>query len=105
MEPDTCDERPEASLQHTLRRACDPCRARKIRCNREDPCSRCVTTKIECTHSDKVPREKRTRILLTPQYEKKIDRIDGQLQAVIGLLKDLKNEPTQSPSNSPPHIL
>ncbi|RTE75149.1 hypothetical protein BHE90_010393 [Fusarium euwallaceae] len=100
MEPDTCDERPEASLQHTLRRACDPCRARKIRCNREDPCSRCVTTKIECTHSDKVPREKRTRILLTPQYEKKIDRIDGQLQAVIGLLKDLKTSPPSQPQTA-----
>ncbi|KAI8656887.1 Zn(2)-C6 fungal-type domain-containing protein [Fusarium sp. Ph1] len=97
MEPDTYDK-PEASPQHTLRRACDPCRARKIRCNREDPCSRCITTKIECTHSDTAPREKRTRILLTPQYEKKIDRIDGQLQAVIGLLQDLKTNP---PSGNP----
>ncbi|KAH7246991.1 hypothetical protein NW759_007757 [Fusarium solani] len=97
MEPDTYDDKPEASPQHTLRRACDPCRARKIRCNREDPCSRCITTKIECTHSDTAPREKRTRILLTPQYEKKIDRIDGQLQAVIGLLQDLKTNP--SPGN------
>ncbi|KAI8713442.1 Zn(2)-C6 fungal-type domain-containing protein [Fusarium sp. LHS14.1] len=97
MEPDTYDDKPEASPQHTLRRACDPCRARKIRCNREDPCSRCITTKIECTHSDTAPREKRTRILLTPQYEKKIDRIDGRLQAVIGLLQDLKTNP--SPSN------
>ncbi|KAL6354842.1 hypothetical protein LRP88_12199 [Fusarium phalaenopsidis] len=55
MEPDTYDK-PEASPQHTLRRACDPCRARKI------------------------------------------DRIDGQLQAVIGLLQDLKTNP---PSGNP----
>jgi hypothetical protein len=39
----------------------------QIRCNRESPCSHCIHSKIECTHADNRPKEKRTRILLTPQ--------------------------------------
>ncbi|PKS09332.1 hypothetical protein jhhlp_003946 [Lomentospora prolificans] len=99
-----------------IRRACDACRARKvisfqsfslefiisslleyakklshqIRCNRESPCSHCLQAKIQCTHADNKPREKRTRILITPQYERKIDLIDRRLDGVIRLLEDLK---------------
>ncbi|PNH38136.1 hypothetical protein VD0004_g8669 [Verticillium dahliae] len=87
----------------SFRRACDACRSRKIRCNRESPCSHCVHAKIECTHADAKPKEKRTRILLTPQYERKIDLIDRRLDGVVRLLEDLKLNwppPASQPSQS-----
>ncbi|KAK6219968.1 fungal specific transcription factor [Colletotrichum tabaci] len=70
---------------------CDACRARKIRCDREDPCAHCQHAGIECKNTSGLkPKEKRTRILITPQYEKKIDLIDRRLDGVVRLLEDLK---------------
>ncbi|KAL0932879.1 fungal specific transcription factor domain-containing protein [Colletotrichum truncatum] len=100
---DAHDEAPEPSStnnQVTIRRACDACRARKIRCNRESPCSYCTHAKIECTHADNKPKEKRTRILITPQYERKIDQIDRRLETVIRLLHDMKVNPSTGAINS-----
>ncbi|KAH6612185.1 hypothetical protein B0J18DRAFT_71643 [Chaetomium sp. MPI-SDFR-AT-0129] len=71
---------------------CDACRARKIRCNRESPCAHCLHAKIQCTHSGKKPQEKRSRILLTHQYEQKIDLIDRRLDGVVRLLEELKSQ-------------
>ncbi|KAL2130827.1 hypothetical protein VTI74DRAFT_5870 [Chaetomium olivicolor] len=83
-------------------RACDACRARKIRCNRGTPCAHCVHAKIECTHSEAAkPREKRTRILLSHQYEKKIDLIYRRLDGVLRLLEELKTSlPSESSSRT-----
>ncbi|EEY20412.1 fungal specific transcription factor domain-containing protein [Verticillium alfalfae VaMs.102] len=94
---------PSATAPLTLACKCDACRSRKIRCNRESPCSHCVHAKIECTHADAKPKEKRTRILLTPQYERKIDLIDRRLDGVVRLLEDLKLNwppPTSQPLQS-----
>lgn len=33
------------------RRACDPCRARKVACDRGSPCANCITARVSCTHS------------------------------------------------------
>ncbi|KAK3994326.1 putative transcriptional regulatory protein [Cladorrhinum sp. PSN332] len=78
-------------------RACNACRARKIGCNRESPCAHCVRAKIECAYSDaRKPREKRARILLTHQYEQKIDHLDSRLDQIVTLLKDLKAQGTAS---------
>ncbi|KAL3953305.1 hypothetical protein ACCO45_013248 [Purpureocillium lilacinum] len=35
--------------ERLARRACDPCRVRKIRCTEIPPCTRCVASGIECT--------------------------------------------------------
>ncbi|KAK4164052.1 putative transcriptional regulatory protein [Cladorrhinum sp. PSN259] len=84
-------------------RACNACRARKIGCNRESPCAHCVRAKIDCTYSDaRKPREKRARILLTHQYEQKIDRLDSRLDEIVTLLNDLKAQGLAS--TSPPVI-
>ncbi|KAK7425531.1 hypothetical protein QQZ08_007972 [Neonectria magnoliae] len=79
------------------RRACEACRARKIRCNRESPCLHCLQAKIRCIHADAKPKENRTRILITPQFEQKIDLIDRRVDEVTRLLKFLKtNRPPQA---------
>ena len=63
----------------------------QIGCNRESPCAHCVRAKIECTYTDaRRPKEKRARILLSHQYEQKIDHLDSRLDEIVGLLKDLK---------------
>ncbi|KAM0201453.1 hypothetical protein ACHAQI_011307 [Fusarium lateritium] len=72
------------------RRACDACRARKIRCDRELPCAHCTNAKIVCLYTPVQAPKKRTRILLTPQYERKIDLIDSRLERAIGLLEKLR---------------
>ncbi|KAK1840417.1 fungal specific transcription factor domain-containing protein [Colletotrichum chrysophilum] len=78
------------STPTTFQRSCDTCRSRKIRCDREQPCSHCSSSNTPCTYTDKLkPREKKTRILLTSQYEKKIDQIDRRLEQVVGLLQTL----------------
>ncbi|OLN96766.1 putative transcriptional regulatory protein C11D3.07c 1 [Colletotrichum chlorophyti] len=95
--PDETHDPSLANHPNTIRRACDACRARKIRCNRESPCGYCTHAKIECTHEENnKPKEKRTRILITPQYERKIDQIDRRLETVIRLLKDFKVQPPSS---------
>ncbi|KAF4773680.1 hypothetical protein HER10_EVM0003249 [Colletotrichum scovillei] len=87
---DEAEAASSSSLQATFQRACDICRARKIRCNRERPCSHCVSNNVECTQTDTIrPRIKHKRILLTSQYEQKIDQIDSRLNEAIGLLKGL----------------
>ncbi|OLN82133.1 putative transcriptional regulatory protein C11D3.07c 4, partial [Colletotrichum chlorophyti] len=75
-----------------------------IRCDREDPCSHCQNAGIECKNTSGLkPKEKRTRILITPQYEKKIDQIDRRLDGVVRLLQDLKLQlPAASASTAPP---
>ncbi|KAL2272077.1 hypothetical protein VTJ83DRAFT_1448 [Remersonia thermophila] len=73
-------------------KACDACRARKIRCNRELPCAHCRDAKVECHRSGARPQEKRARILLTHQYEQKIDSIDRRLDGVVRLLEELKTQ-------------
>ncbi|KAK1470405.1 fungal specific transcription factor [Colletotrichum tamarilloi] len=103
--PEEAPEPSSANPQIAIRRACDACRARKIRCNRESPCSYCTHAKIECTHADNKPKEKRTRILITPQYERKIDQIDRRLETVIRLLQDMKVNPSSNSNTSRAELL
>ncbi|KAF5658365.1 C6 transcription factor [Fusarium heterosporum] len=87
---------PQNTSNLTIRRACDACRTRKIRCDRNSPCSHCVHAKIPCTHQETRPKEKRTRILLSAQYEKKIDIIDRRLEALTQLMRDMKMNMTSA---------
>ncbi|KAI9163713.1 transcriptional regulatory protein [Paramyrothecium foliicola] len=80
------------------RRACDQCRQRKIRCDKDSPCFNCRSTKRSCTSIGVGPRPKETRqrVLISSQYEKKIDRIENRLANIETLLKDLAINPHQS---------
>ncbi|OTB04759.1 hypothetical protein M426DRAFT_320617 [Hypoxylon sp. CI-4A] len=73
------------------RRACDQCRLRKIRCDKESPCSNCRTTKRSCssTGAGQKHKEPRQRVLISSQYERKIDQIEERLGGIETLLRNL----------------
>ncbi|KAH6691452.1 hypothetical protein F5X68DRAFT_201938 [Plectosphaerella plurivora] len=66
--------------------ACDICRNRKVRCDRRDPCSRCLRMKTSCSYTAVKPlRKKRPRILVSNQYENKIDEISRKIDTICKL--------------------
>ncbi|KAK4198972.1 hypothetical protein QBC40DRAFT_330031 [Triangularia verruculosa] len=74
------------------KRACDQCRQRKIRCDRELPtCSNCRATNRSCSSTGlgQKPREPRQRVLITHQYERKIDNLDSRLGTIEKMLHNL----------------
>ncbi|KAI0839490.1 fungal-specific transcription factor domain-containing protein [Hypoxylon sp. FL0890] len=90
MEP----EAPEAGCgpdSPSPRRACDQCRLRKIRCDKESPCSNCRSAKRSCssTGAGQKPKEPRQRVLISSQYERKIDMIEERLGGIETLLRNL----------------
>ncbi|KAK4674595.1 hypothetical protein QC763_0025920 [Podospora pseudopauciseta] len=95
---------------HSAKRACDQCRQRKIRCDKELPvCSNCRTASRSCSSTGlgQKPREPRQRVLITHQYERKIDSLDSRLGAIEKMLHNLtvslnnRGPPTASSSISP----
>ncbi|KAJ1333891.1 RNA polymerase II-specific transcription factor-like protein [Microdochium nivale] len=87
---------PDTSLlpdQGQARRACDLCRMRKVACDREEPCSTCVRGSSKCTYtSHQAVRPRRQRVLISEQYERKIDRIEERLSQVISLLQTMNTD-------------
>ncbi|KAJ5344597.1 hypothetical protein N7452_002601 [Penicillium brevicompactum] len=92
---------PSTNRNYLMPRACDACRSRKIRCNRQYPCSHCEQKSIDCTHAELKVKEKRTRIHFTPLYERKIDHIERRLDGIIEILNDLKvSKPEPEPGRA-----
>ncbi|KAI9367742.1 hypothetical protein BJX61DRAFT_278787 [Aspergillus egyptiacus] len=89
MEGDSPDS--EGKGSH-VRRACDQCRQRKIRCDKRSPCANCRTSKIICssTGAGQKPREPRKRVLISNEYERKIDHIDERLGGIEQALREIK---------------
>ncbi|KAK6500278.1 hypothetical protein TWF481_010623 [Arthrobotrys musiformis] len=92
-------------------RTCDQCRARKVRCDREAPCSNCRITQRECsfTGAGQRARAARQRVLISHQYENKIDGFEARLTGIEGMLRELttslKRGGTTTPrSDSVPHM-
>ncbi|KAK4157365.1 hypothetical protein C8A00DRAFT_40210 [Chaetomidium leptoderma] len=73
------------------RRACDQCRLRKIRCDKDSPCANCKTGNRACssTGAGQRPREARQRVLISTQYERKIDHFESRLANIENMLRDL----------------
>ncbi|KAI0425051.1 fungal-specific transcription factor domain protein [Xylaria sp. FL1042] len=90
METEMTDGR-EGSPPALSRRACDQCRLRKIRCDKETPCSNCRSARRSCssTGAGQKPKEPRQRVLISSQYERKIDQIEDRLAGIERLLQQL----------------
>jgi hypothetical protein len=74
----------------------------QIRCDKDSPCFNCRSTTRACTSTGvgQRPKENRQRVLISSQYEKKIDRIENRLANIETLLKDLAiNPPTSHDRN------
>ncbi|UZP38008.1 hypothetical protein NXS19_005824 [Fusarium pseudograminearum] len=91
-----------AAPDDSTRRACDQCRMRKIRCDKDWPCSNCRTAKRSCTSTGvgQRPKEPRQRVLISSQYERKIDQIEVRLANIENLLRDLSQRPTSTPGSN-----
>ncbi|KAK8023778.1 hypothetical protein PG993_011844 [Apiospora rasikravindrae] len=85
-----------------VRRACDQCRLRKIRCDKETPCSNCRSAKRSCSSTGlgQKPKEPRQRVLISSQYEKKIDFMGDRLATIEALLRDLSTSPRPANNSS-----
>ncbi|KAK3364500.1 hypothetical protein B0T25DRAFT_67577 [Lasiosphaeria hispida] len=79
------------SPENVARRACNQCRLRKIRCDKDVPCSNCKTADRPCstTGAGQRPKEARQRVLISTQYERKIDQFESRLAGIEGMLRDL----------------
>ncbi|CAI6095959.1 unnamed protein product [Clonostachys chloroleuca] len=64
---------------------------RSIGCDRASPCANCSSARLECTHSPQKPRagEGRQRVLISANYEKKIDEIAQNVDGIRQLLQGL----------------
>ncbi|KAE8154259.1 fungal-specific transcription factor domain protein [Aspergillus avenaceus] len=95
-------EGPESdySRDSVNRRACDQCRLRKIRCDKRSPCSNCRSSQIVCrsTGAGQKAREPRRRVLISDQYERKIDLIEDRLSNIEHVLRDLRSTINSKPS-------
>ncbi|KAI8953772.1 fungal-specific transcription factor domain-containing protein [Xylaria longipes] len=72
------------------RRSCDQCRSRKIGCDRGSPCSNCVSAKLACTFGTVASKTttSKQRVLISAQYERKIDEIAEGLEVIKALLQE-----------------
>ncbi|KAI1258936.1 fungal-specific transcription factor domain protein [Xylariaceae sp. FL1019] len=101
MEADMAEIDGSGSPPPFTRRACDQCRLRKIRCDKETPCSNCRSARRSCssTGAGQKPKEVRQRVLISSQYERKIDQIEDRLGGIEALLQQLiSNTNTNSAS-------
>ncbi|RYP62704.1 hypothetical protein DL769_007211 [Monosporascus sp. CRB-8-3] len=69
---------------------------RAIRCDKSSPCSNCRISKRACssTGAGQKPKEPRQRVLISSQYERKIDQIEERLGGIERLLRNLVINPS-----------
>ena len=71
-----------------IRFQCDPCRSRKVKCDKETPvCSACKASNLACVTSDRREAVKRKRIHVSDDYERKIDLIEEKLASLDQVLQ------------------
>ncbi|PCD26305.1 hypothetical protein AU210_012735 [Fusarium oxysporum f. sp. radicis-cucumerinum] len=91
----------------SLRKACEQCRSRKIRCDGNCPCTQCLQINIACNKAGRQPRAKaQIPATVSARYKEKIDLIDHRLDDITRLLHDistsipaLNTQPIQSTSS------
>ncbi|KAF5516577.1 Thiamine repressible genes regulatory protein thi1 [Colletotrichum siamense] len=86
-------ERAEVEPRPAAFRSCDWCRSRKIRCDKGSPCTSCKVSKVSCERKLQLKhRTQAQRVLISPEYRAKIDRIDERLDKITQILMDLKQQ-------------
>ncbi|KIW06934.1 hypothetical protein, variant 1 [Verruconis gallopava] len=70
-----------------MNKKCDPCRARKVKCDKESPCSACRASNLSCVTSEREKSVKRKRIHVSDDYERKIDMIEAKLASLDQVLQ------------------
>ncbi|UPK92108.1 hypothetical protein LCI18_003043 [Fusarium solani-melongenae] len=97
-------DRETIGANDSRQKACDPCRARKIRCNKETPCSNCRVADRSCIRGDfhRQPRKPRQRVAVSTQYELKIDKIGLRLSNIEGILRAISQRSASAHSSSSP---
>ncbi|PKX96580.1 putative C6 transcription factor [Aspergillus novofumigatus IBT 16806] len=92
----------ECDRKELLKHACDQCRLRKVRCDKRSPCSNCRSAGIVCrsTGAGQKPKEDRRRVLISSQYEKKIDLIEERLGKIEEVLLELKSSLARNPNTA-----
>ncbi|MCJ1233243.1 hypothetical protein MMC14_001198 [Varicellaria rhodocarpa] len=78
MDVEPAEPEEAESVAQAVVRACDVCRARKIRCDRKAPCSSCFSSHIQCKTSTRQV-EKKKRILISAGYEKEVKGVNDRL--------------------------
>ncbi|KAH7174712.1 uncharacterized protein B0J16DRAFT_418161 [Fusarium flagelliforme] len=80
-----------ANKPSIIRRSCDQCRMRKIRCDGGTPCSNCRSARVDCNYSRIAPRTSavRQRIQVSENYGEKIDAISRDVSDIKSLLAGL----------------
>ncbi|KAI1772017.1 hypothetical protein F4818DRAFT_427378 [Hypoxylon cercidicola] len=63
----------------------------QVRCDRRSPCANCTTAKYHCSFTGNGPRlrEPRQRVLISSQYERKIDYIESRLDKITNLVEKI----------------
>ncbi|TIA06065.1 hypothetical protein D6C81_10082 [Aureobasidium pullulans] len=79
-----------------LQKACENCRLRKIKCDKQIPCASCQTLGITCQAAAARAAEHRPRIVVTSQYERQIALIQERLQGIESSLKQLSQHSAAS---------
>ncbi|KAF2652653.1 hypothetical protein K491DRAFT_695375 [Lophiostoma macrostomum CBS 122681] len=87
-----------------VRRSCDQCRSRKVGCDRGTPCSPCVSARLSCTHSAVAQSSTgpRQRVLISTQYEQKIDAIARDIDGIKQSLQSLQLTTAEARPKTPP---
>ncbi|KAI4743747.1 hypothetical protein E4T50_05859 [Aureobasidium sp. EXF-12298] len=87
-----------------LQKACENCRLRKIKCDKQIPCASCQTLGIACQAAATRAVEHRPRIVVTSQYERQIALIQERLQGIESSLKQLTQGSVVPTSSAKPEV-
>ena len=79
--------------------ACDSCRSRKIKCDREVPCSSCRAWKITCQSTQR-PRERKQRVLISHKYENEFRDLNKKLENLSVTLQSFVDNPKPGDAGS-----